>query len=202
VCMYPTHAVAGAALWLAGCAAATLTGHPVEPLAALIGTPIAVLASGAPDLDHPSSRPARCLGLITRVIAVGLAALSAAVYRWTATARDRPNESGHRGITHTVLFCVVLGAVPAGVLALAGQPDLAWLGLPVGIGALSHVLTDGLTKYGTPMGFPFKIKGQRWYSAGSPRWMRIRTDRAAEHLIVMPLLVLLTAASGWLVLTG
>ena len=198
MCMYPTHAVAGAALWLAGCAGATLLGLPVEPLAALVGTPIAVLASGAPDLDHPSSRPARCLGPITRLIAFWLAAQSAAIYSRTKTTKDRPNESGHRGITHTALFCLVLGAIPAAVLALAGHPELAWLGLPVGVGALSHVLTDGLTFYGTPMLWPIKIRGRRWYSLGSPRVLRIGTNTKWEHRGVMPALVLLTAASSWL----
>jgi membrane-bound metal-dependent hydrolase YbcI (DUF457 family) len=195
--MGKTHALSGAALWLAGCATVTAVAHPVGPAVILVGTPLAVLTSYFPDLDHPSSKAARSLGWATRLLAHGIAALSAAVYRWTATGEDRPNGTGHRAITHTGLFCLMLGGLVSGALALAGLAGWAWLGIPAGAGALSHLLGDACTKYGVPLVWPVKVRGQRWYSCGLPHAIRIRTDRFAEHWIVMPALLVVTGVAGY-----
>lgn len=200
--MFRSHALSGAALWLGGCAVAQTLHHPATATAVLVGTPIAVLFSGSPDLDHPSSKAARSLGPATRLLAHGIAALSAAVYRSTATGRDRPNESGHRGITHTLAFCVALGGLVAGLAALVGGAGWLWLGLPAGVGALAHLLGDACTRYGVPLAWPVKVRGRRWYSCGLPYALRIRTDRAAEHYVVMPVLVVLTGLAGWVLATA
>lgn len=192
-----THALSGAALWLVGCATVTAVVHPVGAAVVLVGTPVAVLASYTPDLDHPSSTAARSLGVATRLLATGIAALSAAVYRWTATEEDRPNGTGHRAITHTAMFCLLLGGLVSAVLALAGLSGWAWLGLPAGLGALAHLLGDACTKYGVPLVWPLKVGGRRWHSCGLPRAIRIRTDRAVEHYVVIPILFVMLFAAGW-----
>jgi membrane-bound metal-dependent hydrolase YbcI (DUF457 family) len=199
--MGKTHALSAAALWLAGCATVTATMGPISPEVILIGTPVAVLTSYSPDLDHPSSKAARSLGLPTRLLSRGIAALSAAVYRSTSTPEDRPNGNGHRAITHTGLFCVVLGGIVAGVFALAGMAAWAWVGIPAGAGALFHLLGDACTKYGVPLVWPLKVKGRRWYSVGLPRAIRIRTDRAAERYLVIPLLFGMAGVAGYVLAT-
>jgi membrane-bound metal-dependent hydrolase YbcI (DUF457 family) len=46
--------------------------------------------------------------------------MSAWVYARTKTARDRDNEDGHRGITHTLPGALGMGAVFGGAVAIAG----------------------------------------------------------------------------------
>ncbi|WP_338037819.1 metal-dependent hydrolase [Nocardiopsis halotolerans] len=82
---------------------------------ALIGGGAALL----PDLDEPGSTAGRSLGRVTELLSRRLRDASRAVYGRTATAVElrRPQEGGHRYLTHTLPACAVFGAL-AGTVAL------------------------------------------------------------------------------------
>lgn len=94
-----------------GVAAAGILDHAPLPVRLLV-IPIAGGSALLPDIDHPSSRVARSLGIVTRLIAKAVDALSVTVYHATRTDRDVANRhSGHRLLTHTVPGCAIAGAV-------------------------------------------------------------------------------------------
>jgi membrane-bound metal-dependent hydrolase YbcI (DUF457 family) len=69
-------------------------------------------------LDHPSATAARSLGVLTKVIAIGMDRLALSVYHATRGPRDTAaRESGHRLFTHTVPASVLAGAT-VGLLVL------------------------------------------------------------------------------------
>lgn len=120
-----THAVSGAMVWLAGCAGLAAVGAPATPWHVVAGTVICAGAALLPDLDHPSATVARALGPVTRLLAMGIAAGSAAVHAATRTGRDRTNGNGHRALTHTALFAVGLGLLVSLLGAVGGRTVVA-----------------------------------------------------------------------------
>jgi membrane-bound metal-dependent hydrolase YbcI (DUF457 family) len=61
------------------------------------------------------------------------------------------------------------------------------IGVVVGLGAWVHALGDALTDYGAPLFFPLVIKGQRWFSAGSPTPLRFKAGKKVEKRLIFPL---------------
>lgn len=101
----------------------------------------AAVGAGAallPDLDEPRSRVGRSLGRVTELVSIRLRDLSKRVYRATATAAEleRPQEGGHRHLTHTLPACLAFGLIG---LALALVP----------LGALLLVLSMAALGLGT-----------------------------------------------------
>ncbi|MEJ6550690.1 metal-dependent hydrolase [Corynebacterium sp. USCH3] len=105
--MGPTHAMSGAA---AGAAIAVFTaqasGTPVDATSALVLSGVTAGAAVLPDLDHPSGTAARTLGPVSRLVAVVVNRTSSMVAEATG-ARGR-RVGGHRTLTHTVVFAVLL----------------------------------------------------------------------------------------------
>jgi membrane-bound metal-dependent hydrolase YbcI (DUF457 family) len=123
-----SHATSGAVLGLAVAGyAPRLLG--VEPSAGTVLTFAAVCAGAAllPDLDHPSSTATRHFSAASLAAAYVVRPLSALVYRLTRARRDT-GRGTHRGLTHTVLGAVALGA---GINLASAQ----W-GTPVLLGTL------------------------------------------------------------------
>jgi membrane-bound metal-dependent hydrolase YbcI (DUF457 family) len=96
----------------------------------------------------------------------------------------------------------------AAALAWAGarfiaELDAVTLGWLIALGCFTHCLGDSCTLDGCPWLAPLKIRGQRWYRIGTPRWMRFRTGteeidgedylRGAMLYVALPVLVLLWA---------
>ncbi|GAA1907071.1 metal-dependent hydrolase [Streptomyces sodiiphilus] len=77
-------------------------------------------------------------------------------------------------------------------------PDHAylWLGLPIVLGAVVHTIGDSLTISGCPMLWPLPVKGRRWYPLGTPRFMRFRAGAWVENKVLMPVFMVVGAASG------
>lgn len=107
-----SHALSGAAGWLAACAAAgPVAGiHPPLP-AVTTGAVVAAAAALLPDIDHPGSTVARSLGPLTRTIARVVSRLSDAVRDSTCGCCATTGTSGHRTLTHTLAFAAVVGVV-------------------------------------------------------------------------------------------
>lgn len=136
--MSGTHSLSGAVAWLGVCAAAgPVAGlHPTwvhVGAGALIAAGAAILS----DVDHPSSRAARSLGPLSRILARVVSWISDAVRDSTCGCCRTRGTHGHRTLTHTVLFALATGA---GVCAAGwqwGLPAVAIVvGIAVGLGVL------------------------------------------------------------------
>jgi membrane-bound metal-dependent hydrolase YbcI (DUF457 family) len=127
--MGPTHAVSGAAAWLLGCAAAHHTlGVTPSTAAILVGTIACTGAALLPDIDCPcnlrtgdgGSTVARVFGRVSMAVARGVERAALAVVRATRTPHDKPRDNGHRTLTHTWLFALLIGAAVAVLVAGLG----------------------------------------------------------------------------------
>lgn len=116
--MGPSHALSGAAVWLAGSwALDKFAGYEQSPLAIAVGT--AVCAGGAlfPDLDlsgkvtrnKGGATIARTFGVASLFVAEVIEKLSLGVYHATRLSDDPDRENGHRTLTHTLPFAALVG---------------------------------------------------------------------------------------------
>ncbi|MFB9239184.1 metal-dependent hydrolase [Plantactinospora siamensis] len=116
--MGPSHALSGAAVWLAGSWALDhFAGYHQSPLAVAVGT--AVCAGGAlfPDLDlsgkvtrnQGGATVAKTFGVFSLFVAEVIEKLSLVVYTATRTRRDPHRNNGHRTLAHTLPFTLLVG---------------------------------------------------------------------------------------------
>jgi len=116
--MGPSHALSGAAVWLAGSWALDhFAGYGQSPLAIGVGT--AVCAGGAllPDLDlsgrvtrnQGGATVARTFGVVSLFVAEVIEKMSLGVYMATKLSHDPHRENGHRTLTHTLPFAALVG---------------------------------------------------------------------------------------------
>ncbi|WP_309053500.1 metal-dependent hydrolase [Streptomyces sp.] len=108
--MGPAHSLSGAAAWLGVGAAAAALDHPMPWPVLLTGALICAGAALAPDLDHRSATISRAFGPVSRGLCGIVDKLSYAVYRATRSAADPRRSGGHRTLTHTWLWAVLIGA--------------------------------------------------------------------------------------------
>ncbi|MCT2591460.1 metal-dependent hydrolase [Streptomyces sp. N2-109] len=189
--MGPAHSLSGAAAWLGVGAAAAALDHRMPWPVLVIGTLICAGAALAPDLDHKSATISRAFGPISRVLCGVIDKLSQAVYNGTRTSGERRRSGGHRTLTHTWVWAVLIGAgfsaaaVTGGrwavlvilfihvVLAVEGllwrmarvsSDVLVWL-----LGAASAwILADVLAKPGNGADWLFHADGQEYLWLGLP----------------------------------
>jgi membrane-bound metal-dependent hydrolase YbcI (DUF457 family) len=116
--MGPSHALSGAAVWLAGSWALDhFAGYGQSPLAVAVGT--AVCAGGAllPDLDlsgkvtrnQGGATVARTFGVFSLFVAEVIEKTSLGVYTATKLSKDPRRNNGHRTLTHTLPFAGLVG---------------------------------------------------------------------------------------------
>lgn len=165
------HAVSGAAAWLAGCTAAEAAGAHIGLDVRTVGTLLCAGWALAPDLDHPEATLAHSLGPVSWVAAKGTAKLSNAVHTRTRTGWDRPARTGHRTLTHTLVWAVLWCAIGT-VAGLWGGPWAA------------GTLVAGGTGIGVYAGLP-------------PRWRRIRMKVAGTRIRVDVAPMVGAAAGTW-----
>lgn len=125
--MGPTHAVSGAAAWLAASAVAeTVFSYHQSPASIAVGTIACTGASLLPDLDcsgrvlhnKGGATVAHTFGIASLFLAECVEKFALGVYKITRTKKDKPRHNGHRTFTHTWLFAILLGI---GVAALVGK---------------------------------------------------------------------------------
>ncbi|MFI0740660.1 metal-dependent hydrolase [Streptomyces sp. NPDC021100] len=108
--MGPAHSLSGAAAWLGVGAAAAGAGHPMPWPVLAVGALICAGAALAPDLDHKSATISRSFGPISRTLCGVIDALSHSVYKATRGKGDPRRNGGHRTLTHTAVWAVLIGA--------------------------------------------------------------------------------------------
>lgn len=116
--MGASHALSGAAVWLAGSWALDhFAGYEQSPLAVAVGTAVCAGSTLLPDLDlsgrvtanRGGATVARTFGVLSLFLAEVVEKVSLAVYRVTRTRRDPERENGHRTLTHTLPFTGLVG---------------------------------------------------------------------------------------------
>lgn len=121
-----------------------------------------------PDIDANESSIKRELGLAGQLIQTTLGLMGVK----------------HRGATHFGLTALLVFFVAIYVGRYLGYPDL---GFAFGMGYLSHLLADGLTKSGVPLLWPFYPKSVHLL----PKLLRIRTGNSVETLLFIAITVCL-----------
>jgi membrane-bound metal-dependent hydrolase YbcI (DUF457 family) len=125
--MGPSHALSGAAVWLAGSWALDhFHGYGQSPLAIGVGTVVCAGGALLPDLDlsgrvtrnQGGATVARTFGVFSLFAAEVIEKVSLGVYTATKLSRDPRRENGHRTLTHTVPFAALVGW---GTTALCGH---------------------------------------------------------------------------------
>lgn len=154
------------------------------------------LTKGPRDEDHQGKH--RHLSH-TVLFAAGLGALT----MWGT------RQGGWYAVAGVVLFGVLLAADALGdwlIFVAAGaavwwsltasaagelQQLTGWLGVAVAVGCFAHCLGDALTEAGCPFLFPVPIAGETWYELRPPGFLRFRTGKKVEKLLIFPVFVVL-----------
>lgn len=129
--MGPTHAMSGAALWLAGSAVADIAFGIDQSSAELVVGTIAV--SGAalyPDIDcagkvtenKGGSTVARSFGVASLLVAEVVERLCYWFYLLTKSKKDKRRKNGHRTFTHTAVHAGLIGLGTGYLAAEFGKP--------------------------------------------------------------------------------
>ena len=120
--MGPTHSTSALATGLAATIIATNNDwYDFTPTTAVIFAAITAGAGLLPDLDHPQATIARTWGPLSRLLAQITNSISAATVNLTAGPRDKHCSNGHRKLTHTALFALLIApAITYFAVALGG----------------------------------------------------------------------------------
>lgn len=118
--MGPSHALSGAAVWLAGSwALNTYTQYQQSPLEIAVGTAVCAGAALLPDIDHSGrvitgeggATVAKTFGRVSLFVAEVVEKVSLAIYTLTRMRNDPERNNGHRTFTHTLPFAAGMGAL-------------------------------------------------------------------------------------------
>lgn len=174
-----------------GMAWAMVVTH-AAPVVVAAGCAVLVVSTSTwPDLDHPRFKGRMHPG-------AALVRASGRLGYMMRTPADRQRGDVHRGPSHCVEWCVLVGLVVALVSLLV--PPLApwawWWGAAVAVGCASHILADLPTPSGVPVSavYNYVVHREVW-KRHSLRWFS--TDSAGEKFMAIPLLF---AVSGVMVL--
>lgn len=119
--MGPAHSLSGAMAWLGVGLAAAAADRPMPWPVLLAGALICAGAALAPDLDQRSATISRAFGPPSRWLAGFIDKLSVFVYNRTRGPGDRARTGGHRTLTHTWVWAVLIGAGFSAAAVLWGR---------------------------------------------------------------------------------
>ncbi|MET8312013.1 metal-dependent hydrolase [Micromonospora sp. NPDC005173] len=113
----------------------------------------------------------------------------------------RLGRGAHRfAATLGSLLLTLLGLIC--VEALVPGASWWWAGAAAGVGTFTHSLGDALTRSGSPLWWPLRIRGCRWRSVGSPRAVRFTTGGVGEKVAVVLMLLAGAAVAYYLVVSA
>jgi hypothetical protein len=119
--MGPAHSLSGAAAWLGVGAAAAAVGHAMPWPVIVVGALITAGAALAPDLDHKAATISRSFGPLSRGACDVVDTVAHAVYQATRKPGDPRRAGGHRTLTHTWVWAVLIGAGASGLAMVGGR---------------------------------------------------------------------------------
>ncbi|MFJ4923031.1 metal-dependent hydrolase [Streptomyces sp. NPDC088725] len=120
--MGPAHSLSGAAAWLGAGAVASATGYPMPWPVLVVGALICAGAALAPDLDHKAATISRAFGPVSKRMCEIVDKLSHATYKATRMKGDSASrKGGHRTLTHTWLWAVLVGAGASAMAIFGGR---------------------------------------------------------------------------------
>ncbi|MEV0395119.1 metal-dependent hydrolase [Polymorphospora rubra] len=128
--MGPSHALSGATVWLAGSwALHQFADYEQSPLAIAVGTAVCAGAALFPDLDlsgkvtrnQGGATVAKTFGVVSLFIAEVVEKISLGVYHATKLSKDPHRNNGHRTLTHTIPFTVLVGWGTTALCAAYGK---------------------------------------------------------------------------------
>lgn len=125
--MGPTHAMSGAAGWLAASTAvgaSFATFHPGSVPVLALGTMVTAGAALAPDIDSHSSTVVNSFGFLGRRGHDFANAMSVSVHSATRTRYDKRVEGGHRTLFHTGLFAIGAGLAVSGLASISANVEI------------------------------------------------------------------------------
>lgn len=172
----------------------------VHPVVAVGGAVLVVWSSTWPDYDHP-----RFKGKFHPVAAAVRG--SARLGYMIRTPHDRRREDQHRGPSHCLEWCLLLGLALLAPLLHLGVPlgAAAFVAGAVTLGTASHIAGDVMTPSGVPLSALYNVLAYR----GDQRqvWRRhalgwFVTDSASERIGAVPLLYLATLLEGLALVGG
>jgi membrane-bound metal-dependent hydrolase YbcI (DUF457 family) len=102
-------------------AAAAAAGHSMPWPVLVVGALITAGAALAPDLDHKAATISRAFGPVSKRMCEIVDKLSYAAYKATRKPGDPRRNGGHRTLTHTWLWAVIIGAGASGLAVLGGR---------------------------------------------------------------------------------
>lgn len=189
-----THAAAGLVV---GVALRELTGDATYWL------PVAGMLGGLlPDIDEPNSTVAHLPGqvrktvrrtagkgpaaaLVNLVVSIVTGLLEAAT---VALATLVKSVLGHRGAMHSLALATGIAVgTTAGTVALDAIAEASWsfripalAGPVLGMGYITHLITDGMTKSGVPLLWPMSKQRIRLL----PKWLAAKTGGTVDWLVM------------------
>jgi len=119
--MGPAHSLSGAAAWLGVGAVAAATGHEMPWPVLVVGALICAGAALAPDLDHKAATISRAFGPVSKTLCEVVDKISYAAYKTTRKPGDPTRNGGHRTLTHTWLWAVLVGGGASGLALIGGR---------------------------------------------------------------------------------
>jgi membrane-bound metal-dependent hydrolase YbcI (DUF457 family) len=128
--MGPSHALSGAAVWLAGSWALDYFGdYQQTPVEIAVGTAVCAGAALLPDLDlsgrvtsgQGGATVANSFGRLSLFLAEVVEKASLAVYSLTRMRHDPARDNGHRTLTHTLPFAVGMAALTTWACTAGGK---------------------------------------------------------------------------------
>lgn len=162
-----------------------VSGLGTVPLAVLV-----VAASTWNDLDHPRFRGKMHFG-------AALVRGSGRLGYLLRTPKDKARDDVHRGPSHCLEWCLLLGLLVTGLTWRAGVSlgYAPWLGGAVALGTASHIAADVMTPSGVPVSalYSWLRHGEVWrrYSLG---WFA--TDSGGERFLAVPIFYGITTVMG------
>jgi membrane-bound metal-dependent hydrolase YbcI (DUF457 family) len=119
--MGPAHSLSGAAAWLGVGAVADALGSPMPWPTVVVGALICAGAALAPDLDHQAATISRAFGPISRLLCKIIDGVAHATYSATRKQGDPRRNGGHRTLTHTWPWAVLLGGGCSAAAVFGGR---------------------------------------------------------------------------------